>query len=139
MPLGMPLQKTWINLFSLQLWVNSRADGVYHLGMESSLVELWIQTSYIQKLIFSDILPMVEVLCKYIHKMICVDINKNTCNDMCMWLYIYIIVYIWYAHTHKHTHTNIYTHSQTHINKHTNTQTCIYGLFFNISYSVFYH
>ena len=41
-----PLGKVWIQLFSLQLWVNSRADCFFSLGDATSLGEgkLWIQT-----------------------------------------------------------------------------------------------
>ena len=41
-----PLGKVWIQIFSLQLWVNSRADWFFRLGEETSLREgkLWIQT-----------------------------------------------------------------------------------------------
>ena len=41
-----PLGKVWIQLFSLQLWVNSRADCFFSLGEATSLGEgkLWIQT-----------------------------------------------------------------------------------------------
>ena len=41
-----PLGKVWIQLFSLQLWVNSRTDWVLQLGESTSLGEgkLWIQT-----------------------------------------------------------------------------------------------
>ena len=41
-----PLEKVWIQFFSLQLWVNSRADRVFSLGEATSLGEgkLWIQT-----------------------------------------------------------------------------------------------
>ena len=40
------LGKVWIQLFSLQLWVNSRADWFFSLGEATSLGEgkLWIQT-----------------------------------------------------------------------------------------------
>ena len=40
------LGKVWIQLFSLQLWVNSRADWFFCLGEATSLGEgkLWIQT-----------------------------------------------------------------------------------------------
>ena len=41
-----PLGKEWFQLFSLQLWVNSRADGFFSLGEGTSLGEgkLRIQT-----------------------------------------------------------------------------------------------
>ena len=41
-----PLGKVWIQLFSLQLWVNSRTDWFFSLGEATSLGEgkLWIQT-----------------------------------------------------------------------------------------------
>ena len=41
-----PLGKVWIQLFSLQLWVNSRVDWVISVGEATSLGEgkLWIQT-----------------------------------------------------------------------------------------------
>ena len=41
-----PLGKVWVQLFSLQLWVNSRADWFFSLGEATSLGErkLWIQT-----------------------------------------------------------------------------------------------
>ena len=40
-----PLGKVWIQLFSLQLWVNSRADWFFSLDEATSLeVKLWIQT-----------------------------------------------------------------------------------------------
>ena len=41
-----PLGKVWIQLFSLQLWVNSRADWFFSHGEATSLGEgkLWIQT-----------------------------------------------------------------------------------------------
>ena len=34
-----PLGKVWIQLFSLQLWVNSRADWFFSLGEATSLEE----------------------------------------------------------------------------------------------------
>ena len=41
-----PLGKVWIQLFSLQLWVNSWADWIFSLGEATSLGEgkPWIQT-----------------------------------------------------------------------------------------------
>ena len=40
-----PLRKVWIQLFSLQLWVNSRQTGFFSLGEATSLEgKLWIQT-----------------------------------------------------------------------------------------------
>ena len=41
-----PLGKVWIQLFSLQLWINRRADWIFSLGEATSLGEgkLWIQT-----------------------------------------------------------------------------------------------
>ena len=41
-----PLGKGWIQLFSLRLWVNSRADWFFSLGEATSQGEgkLWIQT-----------------------------------------------------------------------------------------------
>ena len=40
-----PLGKVWIQLFSLQLWVNSRVDCLFNLGMTTALREgkFWIQ------------------------------------------------------------------------------------------------
>ena len=40
-----PLGKVWIQLFSLQLWVNSRTECLFSLGEATSLGEgkLWIQ------------------------------------------------------------------------------------------------
>ena len=41
-----PVGKVWIQLFSLHLWVNSRADRLFSLGEATSVGEekLWIQT-----------------------------------------------------------------------------------------------
>ena len=41
-----PLGKVWVQLFSLQLWVNSRQTRFFSLGKATSLGEgkLWIQT-----------------------------------------------------------------------------------------------
>ena len=43
-----PLGKVWIQLFSLQLWVNSRTDWFFSLGEATSLGErkLWFETCY---------------------------------------------------------------------------------------------
>ena len=65
----MPLGKVWIQLFSLQLWVNSRADWIFNLDMTTSQEDrkLWFQTcKLLPKLTLCNLL-FVRMTWEYIY------------------------------------------------------------------------